>query len=356
MSSDDKSGQGAETELLIGTNAQKCEVVVTAIGTSPIIKSEPPNIQLNAEFKSFLDIRAAIERYQKENSVQLIVKDSKLLAAESTRRVIPKVYHLVNKKLMYHSITYCCKCHGELKQKPVSRVKNVGAKRLNCPMYVRLKLTPDLQKLVIFDLDETHNHGIDPNTCLLPPRQQVYKLSKMRKGQPIEDQEPTMESLIASAIKDVTSVSDQDYQPSTKRMRIKQEVEDNEGYGRIESPSAADPQEDNSVDPFLDSESSCSDSDDEDSYFQSQMLPYPIRLIGSAIKSSPELIVASKELIELQKSNLLLEKQKIILQSKKLELENLKLEMEVKIMERNLANEMESSANKADTTIYLQSS
>lgn len=44
-------------------------------------------IVLNAEFTSFLELRSAIERYQKEKSVQLIVKDSKLLKAESTRKV-----------------------------------------------------------------------------------------------------------------------------------------------------------------------------------------------------------------------------------------------------------------------------
>ena len=50
-------------------------------------ESEAPSIVKNAEFTSFLQLRDAIEKYQKENCVQLIVKDSKLLKAESTRKV-----------------------------------------------------------------------------------------------------------------------------------------------------------------------------------------------------------------------------------------------------------------------------
>ena len=46
-----------------------------------------PSIAKHAEFNSFLQLRDAIEKYQRENSVQLIVKDSKLLKAESTRKV-----------------------------------------------------------------------------------------------------------------------------------------------------------------------------------------------------------------------------------------------------------------------------
>ncbi|XP_005096142.1 uncharacterized protein LOC101851031 [Aplysia californica] len=334
--------------------------------TDVISMNDIPKVEPNAEFQSFLELRNAIEKYQKENSVQLIVKDSKLLEAESTRKVIPKVYHLVNQKLMYHSITYCCKCHGELKQKPGTRVRNVGAKRLNCPMYIRFKLTPDLQRLVIFDMDETHNHGIDPNTCQMPPRQQVYRLSRMRKGQLTGVGKDNIGSLIASAIRDVTSVPDTEYQPAAKQARIKEEAAgtaQNDGHTET-NPSSfdrlADPHAEALADDPespLDSESSCSDSDDEELQSQRQLLPFPIRLIGSAIQSSPELIEASKQLIELQKSKLMLEKQKLQLQTRNLELENSKLELEVKMMEKNLASEIAAtSGGRQDTTIYLQAS
>lgn len=58
---------------------------------SSIAKTEPQEkrarIELNAEFSSFIQLRDALDKYQTENQVQLIVKDSKLLNAESTRRV-----------------------------------------------------------------------------------------------------------------------------------------------------------------------------------------------------------------------------------------------------------------------------
>ena len=46
-----------------------------------------PAIELDAKFSSFDQLRKAIEIYQKEHFVQLIVKDSKILQSESTRRV-----------------------------------------------------------------------------------------------------------------------------------------------------------------------------------------------------------------------------------------------------------------------------
>ena len=66
-------------------------------GNIPVIHvSVPkPRIELEAEFQSFLELREAIEMYQREKSVQLIVKDSKLLEAESTRRVsLQLIYEL----------------------------------------------------------------------------------------------------------------------------------------------------------------------------------------------------------------------------------------------------------------------
>ncbi|BFZ18449.1 hypothetical protein BsWGS_21488 [Bradybaena similaris] len=324
-------------------------------------------IGLNAEFTSFLELRSAIERYQKERSVQLIVKDSKLLKAESTRKIIPKVYHLVNQNLMYHSITYCCKCHGELKQKPGTRVKNVGQKRLNCQMYIRFKLSPDLQKLVLFDLDETHNHGIDPTTCQMTPRQQVYRLSRISKsGLSVNDDE---EEDIGSGIKDPAAYvkkydTDTIYPPPRKSARIQARREgsscdgqenDEKGHDSDSSSSRDELNYNNDTSP-LDSESSCSDSDEEELRKNRALLPFPLRLIGSAIQCSPELLGATKQLIQIQKSKLLIEKQKLLLETRQLELMNSKLELEVRTLERNLAAEMAETSDRKDTTIYLQAS
>ncbi|CAG5116736.1 unnamed protein product [Candidula unifasciata] len=330
------------------------------------IKTEcTQKIELHAEFASFLELRSAIERYQKEKSVQLIVKDSKLLKAESTRKIIPKVYHLVNQSLMYHSITYCCKCHGELKQKPGTRVKNVGQKRLNCQMYIRFKLSPDLQKLVLFDLDETHNHGIDPTTCQMTPRQQVYRLSRIRQsGMSVDDDDDESSVNVKGPAAYVKNHRDDSlYPPPRKSARIQAKREgsshdednDENGHDSDSSLSENEQNSNNDTSP-LDSESSCSDSDEEERRMNRALLPFPIRLIGSAVQSSPELLAATKQLIQIQKSKLLIEKQKLILETKQLELMNTKLELEVRVLERNLAAEMAGTSDRKDTTIYLQAS
>ncbi|KAK0054973.1 zinc finger SWIM domain-containing protein 3 [Biomphalaria pfeifferi] len=324
-------------------------------------------IELNAEFDSFLELRDAIDRYQKENSVQLIVKDSKLLKAESTRKIMPKVYHLVNQSLMYHSIIYCCKCHGELKQKPNTRIKNAGQKRLNCPMYIRFKLTPDLQKLTLFDMYETHNHSKDTNTIQMTPRQQVYKISKMKRKRTTNDNdgnndredEKQRENTVSQEDETKKEVLPEKLPRRSARMKARFDnddlIKEEEYISDCKVTFEKEVQHSHLSDSPLDSDSETSDSDEEEIRKHRQLLPFPIRLIGSAIKSSPELLMSTKQLIEIQKSNLLLEKQKLILETKHLELANAKLELEVRILRKNLAVELASSSNTRDRTIYLQS-
>ncbi|KAH9524190.1 hypothetical protein Btru_053756 [Bulinus truncatus] len=320
-------------------------------------------IELNVEFDSFLELRDAIDKYQRENSVQLIVKDSKLLKAESTRKIMPKVYHLVNQSLMYHSIIYCCKCHGELKQKPNTRIKNVGQKRLNCPMYIRFKLTPDLRKLVLFDMNETHNHGIDTNTIQMTPRQQVYRISRMKRKRATDENSDGDDDDIDSENTKYSNETINKNESLAEKMprrsvRVKSKTESDmkneEDDSTDDQITASKDEQSNLSQSPLDSESTCSDSDEEEIQKHRHLLPFPIRLIGSAIKSSPELIMCVKQLIDIQKSKLLLEKQKLILETKHLELANIKLELEVRMLEKNLAVELSGSSNGRDTTIYLQ--
>ncbi|XP_059168027.1 uncharacterized protein LOC131950030 [Physella acuta] len=313
-----------------------------------------PEIELNAEFGSFLELRNAIERYQKQKSVQLIVRDSKLLKTESTRKIIPKVYHLVNQSLMYHSITYCCKCHGTRKEKLNTRIKNLSHKRLNCQMYIRFKLSADLKKLVLFDMDETHNHGTDPTTFQLTPRQQVYRLCRMKKRKRLaEDDDEEDENLWDESTTPKKNKSDEI--PTYGATPIKKSISSNEDEDSEDSNAAIETQHQiTPSDSSLDSESSCSDSDEEEFRKNRQLLPFPIRLIGSAIQSSSELLSCTKELIEIQKSKLLLEKQKLLLETKHLELANSKLEFEVQMLEKLVASETSKSSRLPDTTIYLQ--
>ena len=97
--------------------------------------------------------------------------------------------------------------------------------------------------------------------------------------------------------------------------------------------------------------SSCSDSDEEEIRTNQSLLPFPIRLIGSAITSNPELVASTKELLEIQKSKLNLERQKLLMETKLLELTNTKLELEVRQLQKSLTSE---SGQPHDTTIYLQ--
>lgn len=142
--------------------------------------------------------------------------------------------------------------------------------------------------------------------------------------------------------------------PKSENDKERSEDENEDIELQCSDPSQID--YDNPYSP-LDPESSSCDSDEEEFRTDCRLLPYPIRLIGSAIQTCPELIDAAKQLIENQKGNLELEKRKLMLQIKQLELENAKLALDVKIMEKNMTVEMEANIlhhNAQDTRIYLQ--
>ena len=90
MSDENKSDDTVDSE---SKDVQECAVPVLVEksheeATSGSNDTNPPMIKFEQEFRSFLELRKAIENYQKEKQIQLIVKDSKLLEAESTRKVI----------------------------------------------------------------------------------------------------------------------------------------------------------------------------------------------------------------------------------------------------------------------------
>ena len=83
MSADSSTTVGAKETKGVNPAADKKNIEIPVISVS----EQKSTIQLDAEFTSFLQLRDAIETYQREKCIQLIVKDSKLLEAESTRKV-----------------------------------------------------------------------------------------------------------------------------------------------------------------------------------------------------------------------------------------------------------------------------
>lgn len=74
-----------------------------------------PEIALGEKFSSFELLKDAIDRYQKANNVQLIVKDSKLLGRIA--KTMPKLMDVVNKDILYYRLAYACEFHGEYRSK-----------------------------------------------------------------------------------------------------------------------------------------------------------------------------------------------------------------------------------------------
>lgn len=78
-----------------------------------------PEIALGEKFSSFDSLKDAIDRYQKANNVQLIVKDSKLLGRIA--KTMPKLMDVVNKDIVYYRLAYACEYHGEYRSKGKSK-------------------------------------------------------------------------------------------------------------------------------------------------------------------------------------------------------------------------------------------
>jgi len=72
-----------------------------------------PDIALGEKFSSFESLKDAVDRYQRDNNVQLIVKDSKLLGRIA--KTMPKLMDVVNKDIIYYRLSYACEYHGEYK-------------------------------------------------------------------------------------------------------------------------------------------------------------------------------------------------------------------------------------------------
>ncbi|XP_059168028.1 uncharacterized protein LOC131950031 [Physella acuta] len=262
-----------------------------------------PEIALGEKFASFDSLKDAIDRYQKANKVQLIVKDSKLLGRIA--KTMPKLMDVVNKDIVYYRLSYACEYHGEYRSKGKATKPNHISKRRGCAMRVLLRLAEDLHHLVVYELFEQHNHDIEPKEETKAPKQ-LFRMARVN---------------------------------STSYTLAKLEEREGGQLVSIETSSG---------------EQNFDDAEETDMCGgQAKMPDTPVaRLIGNATKR----VLTAGELRngdfyqDLKRRKLVLVNKKLELEARKLELENKKLELELKLLEKR--NE-DGEQNLGGNTYYV---
>lgn len=253
-----------------------------------------PEIALGEKFPSFESLKDAIDRYQRANNVQLIVKDSKLLGRIA--KTMPKLMDVVNKEIIYYRLSYACEYHGEYRSKGKIKPNHVS-KRRGCPMRILLRLAEDLHNLVVYELFDQHNHGLEPREETKTPKQQMFRMARVN---------------------------------STRYMLTK--MEEREGGRMVDTETSIGNQ------IFDEDEDGQGNEDGGGNSTGASTCPQPAapRLIGNGTKRllTASEMKSSDAYQELKRRKLLLENRKLELESKKLELENKKLELELKLLEK----------------------
>lgn len=267
-----------------------------------------PDIALGEKFSSFESLKDAIDRYQRDNSVQLIVKDSKLLGRIA--KTMPKLMDVVNKDIIYYRLAYACEYHGEYKARGKVKPNHVS-KRRGCPMRILLRLAEDLHHLVVYELFEQHNHTLEARDETKTPRQQMFRMARVN---------------------------------TSRYMLTKMEEGENgqmiEGETRIGSQIF----EDDDTTP-----EGAGDYNSKSSQTAGSANVPVARLIGNATKRvlTANDLRSETSVEDLKRRRIILQNRKLELEAKKLELENKKLEMEVKMMEKR--QEENESTNNGNT-------
>ncbi|KAI8749033.1 hypothetical protein BgiMline_028341 [Biomphalaria glabrata] len=265
-----------------------------------------PEIALGEKFSSFDSLKDAIDRYQKANNVQLIVKDSKLLGR--IVKTMPKLMDVVNKDIVYYRLAYACEYHGEFRSKGKEKPNHIS-KRRGCPMRILLRLAEDLHHLVVYEMLEQHNHPLEMREETKVPKQQMFRMARVNSSHYMLTK---LEEGEGGQMVDIeTSFGTQIF-------------EDEEGHDVVGSPDKASSSNDTTTP----------------------------RLIGNATKRllTPSEMKTCDAMQDLKRKKLALQNRKLELEAKKLELENRKLEMELKLLEKRFE---EGEQNVNGNTYYV---
>ena len=112
-------------------------------------------------FSDKASLASCIQRYQKENGVNLWKRHSRSIAAEAKRN--PTKAAVIKNELCVSELNYCC-VHGGRKHKPKLSTEdrpNQKTNKIGCPFALKFRSTKDGQRLMLVNMKAEHNHQID---------------------------------------------------------------------------------------------------------------------------------------------------------------------------------------------------
>ena len=138
------------------------------------------DFNIGDEFNTFEDFEARLKEFEAESFVKLWRRDSRTLAAAQTRI---KRLKDANVDIKYAEATYCC-VHGGRDFKARTKTgerPNTSTFRQACGFKIRIKASPNGQKLVVADVVKTHNHEVTKSFFeLLPSQRKLDKETKKK--------------------------------------------------------------------------------------------------------------------------------------------------------------------------------
>ncbi|XP_059826631.1 uncharacterized protein LOC132394462 isoform X2 [Hypanus sabinus] len=119
--------------------------------------SQVVGFRVGAEFSSYSELHREYRRYQREYAVQLWTRHSRTIEAQ--RRRAPK--RPMNDALKFAEIDYACIHGGKLfKTKGSGKRANQRTNKMKCPCVIKVRLSPDGDKFVVKEMNESHNHTV----------------------------------------------------------------------------------------------------------------------------------------------------------------------------------------------------
>lgn len=119
------------------------------------------SIQVDNKFGSYSDLEESLKIYQRQKCVNLYKKESRTIEAAS-KRAPNKPF---KRELKYSELVFACVHNGKQRQKKTTGERpNQQTIRTGCEFVIKVRVTPDGQKLSITNINDQHNHILSEDT------------------------------------------------------------------------------------------------------------------------------------------------------------------------------------------------
>ncbi|XP_005110633.1 mastermind-like protein 2 [Aplysia californica] len=124
-------------------------------------------VEVGAEFDTYDDLTSAVQAYEAENFVNLIIRDTRKVEAAAKRNQRKKY----NPAIKYSDISYCCTYGGKKYVSHSTGKRSHKTIKQACPFSLKVRATVDGQRLFVREMCPSHNHELSEVEFRLHPKQ-----------------------------------------------------------------------------------------------------------------------------------------------------------------------------------------